>query len=140
MLALKPGGAKLRSSSTKRPLFISQVWLNKPPVKECVSMELLFLIFLFFLKSSHLKGFSHCEQEGWNSLFIIADQEGLDVIIDGFPTGLQAPCKVFVEPGKSDLYVELRRSGYMMFGQHVNLVEKESFILGRVSRRLHLFA
>ena len=103
-------------------------------------MELLFLVILFFLKSSHHRGFSHCEQEGWNSLFVIADQEGLDIIIDGFPTGLRAPSRIFVEPSKRTLFVELQRSGHSVYGKEIGLVEKNSFVLGHVQRSLHLFA
>lgn len=87
-----------------------------------------------------MRGFSSCKQDGWNSLYILADQEDLDIYIDGFPTGLQAPSQIFLEPSCSSVQVELKRLDHSVFVKDVEIHYKKSFLMGYVQRRLHLFA
>lgn len=97
-------------------------------------MELLLLVSLFFLSTKHFCGFSHWEQEGWNSLFILADQEDLEVYIDGQSSGLSAPCKVFFEPTKLTARIELKKSNSVLFQEEVIIVEKDSYLISKVTR------
>ena len=103
-------------------------------------MEWLFLLSLFFVKTKHFCGFSHWKQKGWNSLYVISDHEDLELYIDGYPTGLQAPCRIYLEPGKIVTRVELKRLGRTVFQKNVEVYERKTFVMGHVPRDIHLLA
>ncbi|MCJ8276531.1 MAG: PEGA domain-containing protein [Bdellovibrionales bacterium] len=100
-------------------------------------MEILLLALLFFLRTSHIRGFSHQEHKNWNSLYILVDQDDLDVYVDGYPTGLQAPCQLYFEPNKGQATIELKRKGYELFYKNVEFTAPKSFLMGQIERRLY---
>ncbi|MCB0378440.1 MAG: hypothetical protein KDD33_08110 [Bdellovibrionales bacterium] len=101
----------------------------------------LFIAFLFlFLRTEHIRGFSHLKRKGWRKLFILSLEEDLEVYVDGYPTGLITPCQIYIEPSKQDLFLQLRRQGRVIHEQGVLIQHSRSYVLGQAGKLKSFFA
>lgn len=91
-------------------------------------MEFLLSFFFYFLRWEHPVGFSHRPQKGWNRLFVVSEKEGVEVYINGYPTGLQAPCLLYLHPNMQDVDLALQAPDRSFSHQRVSLVSHKTFL------------
>ena len=96
------------------------------------NVEMLLSLILCFLRWDHMVGFSHRPQEGWNRLFVISEQDGVDISIDGYSTGLQTPCLLYLHPSKQNVEVSLQARDRSVFHYSVSVVAKKTFLAAAI--------
>lgn len=96
-------------------------------------LEILGILMILFAFSRHRSGFSSCEIPSWTPLYVISEDDKLNIYINGFDTGIKGSGLIYINPKSSELKVQYCRSNFLVADQHVAINGQASFVFAPLS-------
>ncbi len=91
-------------------------------------MEFILLFFVFFVTSTHLRGFSHTLRPGWKEVFFFNESPGEHLFVDDFFTGIQGSGFLYFPPETQAIRVQYFKGAHLQRETHLSLQHAKTII------------
>lgn len=103
-------------------------------------MELLFCLLIILTFKQHRRGFSHMSFKESQEVFFFSDREGMEIWVDGEPSGVLAPAFLHFPAERERIFIEYKKEGLSFFENSVLLNHHKTMVFGHITPVINLWA
>ena len=93
-------------------------------------MEIIIIVLILMSQKKSLGGFSQIEEENKTQVFFLNENEQMNIVINGFDSGVRGSGLLYVDPCHKTFFVEYFFQGQKIGEQWVDLAHPKIFVVG----------